>query len=185
MADSLFSCHGNQMPSHLANQELKLWDAFSLWNKPHSKGRFKVVDEVIQEHFELDHAEVVPVADLNKPPSQVFYFPMHVVQKESSATTKVRAVFNASDKSTINISLNDTLFVGPTIHPLLIDVLLRFRFPIVVLIADVSKMYHAIQLANWDKDLHEVFKIINDASHLWCFPLCVSCQHDFEAKCSW
>ena len=32
-----------------------------------SKGRFKVVDEVIQEYFELGHAELVPVADLNKP----------------------------------------------------------------------------------------------------------------------
>ena len=81
-----------------------------------SKGRFKVVDEVMQEYFELGHAELVPVPDLKKPPSQVFYFPIHVVQKESSATTKVRAVFDASAKSTTNVSLNDTL-VGPTIHP--------------------------------------------------------------------
>ena len=69
-----------------------------------SKGRFKVVDEVIQEYFELGHAELVPVADLNKPPSQIFYFPIHMVQKESSATTKVRAVFDASAKSTTNVT---------------------------------------------------------------------------------
>ena len=62
----------------------------SLEQSLRSKGRLKIVDEVIQENFEL---ELVPIADLNKPPSQVFYFLMHVVQKESSATTKVRAIF--------------------------------------------------------------------------------------------
>ena len=81
-----------------------------------SKGKFKTVDEVIQEYFELGHAEIVPIADLNKPTSQIFYLPIHVVEKESSVTTKVRAVFDASAKSASNISLNDTL-VGPTVHP--------------------------------------------------------------------
>ena len=65
------------------------------------------MDEVIQEYFELGHA-LVPIADFNKPPSQVCYFLIHVVQKESSATTKVRAVFDASAKSTTNVSLDDT-----------------------------------------------------------------------------
>ena len=77
-----------------------------------------------------------------------------MVQKESSATTKVRAVFDASAKSTTNVSLNDTLLVGPTVHSPLIDVLLRFRLHRVALTADVSKMYRAVQLANSDKDLH-------------------------------
>ena len=52
---------------------------------------------------------------------------MHAVHKATCTTTKVRAVFDASAKSSTGISLNDTLLVGPTIHPLLIDVLLLFR----------------------------------------------------------
>ena len=112
------------------------------------------MDEVIQEYFELGHAELVPIADLNKPKSQVFYLPIHAVQKESSTAMKVRSVFDASAKSTTNVSLNDTLLVGPTVHPPLIDVLLRFRYHRIALITDVSKMYRAIQLANSDKDLH-------------------------------
>ena len=95
----------------------------SLERSLRSKGRFKIVDKVIQEYFELGHAELVPIADLNKPPNQVFYLPIHAVQKESSTTTKVRAVIDASAKSTTNVSLNDTL-VGPTVHPPLIDALL-------------------------------------------------------------
>ena len=118
------------------------------------KGKFKAVDEVIQEYFELGHAELVPIADLNKPLSQVFYLPVHAVEKESSATTKVRAVFDASAKSASHISLNDIPLVGPTVHPSLIDVLLRFRLHRITLTTDVSKMYRAIQLAESDNDLH-------------------------------
>ena len=63
-------------------------------------------------------------------------------------------MFDASAKSSSGISLNDTLMVGPTVDPPLIDVLLRFRSHRIALTADVSKMYRAIKLAEEDKDLH-------------------------------
>ncbi|XP_064397630.1 uncharacterized protein LOC135344354 [Halichondria panicea] len=101
----------------------------------------------------LEHAELVPPDDLDKPKHQVFYLPMHAVYKEST-TTKVRAVFDASAISSTGVSLNDTLLVGPTIHPPLIDVILRFRLHRVGLTADISKMYRAIELTKNDRDLH-------------------------------
>ena len=119
-----------------------------------AKGNFNEFNAVIQEYFHLGHAEKVPVLDLHKPVEQVFYLPMHAVRKESSTTTKVRAVFDASAKSSTGVSLNDVLLVGPTIHPSLVDVLLRFRFHRIALTADVSKMYRAIELTQSDKDLH-------------------------------
>lgn len=119
-----------------------------------AKGNFDELDAVIQEYFHLSHAEKVPVLDLHKPVEQVFYLPMHAVRKESSTTTKVRAVFDASAKSSTGVSLNDVLLVGPTIHPSLVDVLLRYRFHRIALTADVSKMYRAIELTQSDKDLH-------------------------------
>ncbi len=101
------------------------------------------------------HAEIVPVADLQKPNEDVFYLPVH---KEHRSTvqlrTKIRAVFDASAKSTTGVSLNDTLLVGPTVHPPLIDVLLQFRLHKIAITADVSKMYRAIELAQPDRDLH-------------------------------
>lgn len=54
----------------------------------------------------MGHAELVPIADLQKPHQMVFHLPMHVVQKESSTTTKVRAVFDTSATSTYGVSLN-------------------------------------------------------------------------------
>ena len=102
----------------------------------------------------MKHAEPVPTADLDKPPQNVFYLPMHAVKKESSSTTKIRAVFDASAKSSSNVSLNDILLVGPTVHSSLIDVLLRFRLHRIALTADVSRMYRAIELVESDRDLH-------------------------------
>ena len=52
----------------------------------------------------MKHAELVPTADLEKTTHSVFYLPMHAVKKESSTTTKVRAVFDASAKSSFNVS---------------------------------------------------------------------------------
>ena len=79
---------------------------------------------------------------------------IHAVYKASSSTTKIRAVFDASAKSSSGVSLNGTLLVGPTVHSLLIDVLLRFRSHHIGLIADVSKMYRAVELIKPDRDLH-------------------------------
>ena len=110
--------------------------------------------EVIQEYFDRSHAEEVPPEDLEKPPEQVFYLPMHIVYKNTSTTTKVRAVFDASATTATGVSLNSMLMVGPTVHPPLVDVLIRFRLHNVALIADVSRMYQAVLLAQEDKDLH-------------------------------
>ncbi len=120
----------------------------------HHKDKFREVDSVIQEYFKLGHAEAVPIEDSDKEPSSVFYLPMHVVYKSSSSTTKIRAVFDASAKSSSGISLNDTLLVGPTVHPPLLDVLLRFRMHRIALTADVSKMYRAVELVLSDRDFH-------------------------------
>ena len=55
-------------------------------------------------------------------------------------------------KTASGVSLNDQLPVGPTIHPPLNDVLIRFRRHPHVLTTDVSKMYRAISLATEAED---------------------------------
>ena len=119
-----------------------------------SKGQFKAFSDVMEEYFQMEHAKPVPTVDLEKSQCGVFYLPMHAVHKESSSTTKIRAVFDASAKSSSGVSLNDTLLVGPTVCSSLLDVLLRFRFHRVALTTDVSRMYRAVELAPSDRDLH-------------------------------
>lgn len=108
----------------------------------------------MQEYLDLGHTKMVPVADMEKLLKKVFYIPMHAVYKTSSTTTKIRAVFDASAKSSTGVSLNDVHSVGPTVHPPVIDVLLRFQLYPVALTADISIMYCAVELAMTDQDLH-------------------------------
>ena len=126
----------------------------SLERALHAKGQFADLKLVMQEYFDSEYAELVPNTDLEKPQQSVFYLLMHIVHKESSSTTKVRAVFDASAKSSTGVSLNDTLLVGPTVHPPIVDVLLRFRLHRIALTTDVSRMYRGIELPLPDRDLH-------------------------------
>ena len=126
----------------------------SLEQSLHSKGQFNELSAVMDEYFQQEHAELVPTSDLEKAVSEVFYLPMHVVRKESSSTTKLCAVFDASAPSSTGVSLNYILLVGPTVHSSLIDVLLRFRMHRIALTADVFCMYRRVFLDAADKDLH-------------------------------
>ena len=107
------------------------------------KGQFGEFAECISEYFELEHAGPVPTMEINM--ERKYCIPMHAVRKDSSTTTKLRVVFDASAKSDSGSSLNDQFLVGPTVHAsLLIDVLLRFRRHKVTMTTDVGKMYRAI-----------------------------------------
>ena len=71
----------------------------------------------MDEYFTDNHAKEVQSADLEKPVQEVFYPPIHMVRKEPSTNTKIRAVFDASSATSTSISLYDTLMVGPIVHP--------------------------------------------------------------------
>ncbi|XP_076383121.1 uncharacterized protein LOC143260686 [Megalopta genalis] len=79
---------------------------------------------VINEYLALGHLTQVGT---DEPQSPGFYLPHHAVVKSSSATTKVRVVFDGSSKSSSGISLNDALLIGPTIQDDMLLLLLRFR----------------------------------------------------------
>ena len=61
----------------------------SLERSLRAKDRFQEFGEVIDEYLQMNHAELVPSADLERPREEVFYLPMHAVVKESSSTTKI------------------------------------------------------------------------------------------------
>lgn len=117
------------------------------------KGNHEAFQAVIQEYLDLGHAEKIPSSDLTSA-KEHYYLPMHGVIKESSTSTKLRVVFDASAKTSNHSSLNDTLHTGPTLHPTLDTILLRFRMHSVALSADISKMYRAVHLDPEDRDLH-------------------------------
>ena len=106
------------------------------------------------EYFEMEHAEEVPESFVNHHVEQTLYLPMHAVRKNSTTSTKLRAVFDTSVKSSTGVSLNDLLLVGPSLHPSLVDILIQFHTHCIALKTDDSLMYRAILYAESDKNLH-------------------------------
>lgn len=102
--------------------------------------------QIIEEYLSLGHMSAI-----DTPNDDGFYMPHHAVIKESSDTTKVRIVFDASAKTSNGLSLNDLLMVGPTIQDTLFSHLIRFRTYKVVLTADVEKMYRQVRLHDDDR----------------------------------
>jgi len=117
-----------------------------------AKGKLSSFQTAVREYLEMGHAHIIPQPQLHSSPH--FYLPVHGVFKDSSSTTKVRAVFDASARTTSGSSLNDLLLSGPNLYPPLQDILLRFRrFP-VGMSADISKMFREILLNSSERDLH-------------------------------
>ncbi|XP_058837430.1 uncharacterized protein LOC131693535 [Topomyia yanbarensis] len=81
------------------------------------------------------------------------YLPHHPVVKESSTTTKVRVVFDASCKTSSGVSLNDVLLVGPVIQEDLRSIILRSRTKQIMLVSDVEKMFRQINVSPQDRPL--------------------------------
>ena len=155
----LVVCHFKETFSHSETGRFIIPLPKNPQNKSLSESRSQAVRwficlSLLNIHFAIprilnNHGRVFPIVscrtsatdDLQKSPKGTFYLPMHAVQKEHSMTTKVRVVFDASAKSA-------------SVHPPLVDVLLRFRLHRVALTVDISKMYRAVELIPDDCDLH-------------------------------
>ena len=71
-------------------------------------------------------------------------------------------MYNASAKTT-KTSLNSCLYAGPSLLPKIVDVLIRFRFHKIGLVADVEKAFHQISIAEEDRDAFQFLWIDNIA----------------------
>lgn len=91
------------------------------------------------------------------PYGQVNYFlPHHGVLRETSLTTKLRTVFDASAASSTGVSLNDIQMVGPTVQEDLYSILLRFRQHKYIITGDIEKMYRAIEINPVQRSLQQI-----------------------------
>ena len=118
------------------------------------KGTWESFQEVVREYVTLGHAQPVTQEEMLTPVQKHYYLPMHAVFKASSSSTKIRVVFDASCKTTTDVSLNDLLEAGPTLHPNLDQILIRFRQYKVALSGDIGKMYREVILSQPDRQLH-------------------------------
>ncbi|XP_053686296.1 uncharacterized protein LOC128735836 [Sabethes cyaneus] len=114
----------------------------------------KQYEAFMLEYLQLGHMQKVECSaqeEFNR-----CYLPHHPVVKNSSTTTKVRVVFDASCKTSTGISLNDALFVGPIVQQDLRSIILRCRTRQIMVVADVEKMFRQINMDNADTPLQSI-----------------------------
>ena len=117
------------------------------------KGYHNKYQEVMQKYVDEKHAILLTPEEV-KNSTTAYYMPVHAVFKESSSTTKVRAVFDASAETSNHTSLNKLMAAGPTLQPPLDHTLLRFRMYPVALSGDISQMYREVLLHPDDQRFH-------------------------------
>lgn len=97
-----------------------------------SEKRFKKNPNAAETYKKCLQENITPVDDHSTQPAQQFdrhnarqcYLPNHAVIKESSTTTKVRVVFDASKPTSSGKSLNECMLIGPRLQQDLFDIIL-------------------------------------------------------------
>ncbi|CAG4976903.1 unnamed protein product [Colias eurytheme] len=129
---------------------------------------YEMYREFISEYQSLGHMSECEL----KSDNNAHFIPHHGVLRESSTTTKLRAVFNASSPTTsTQVSLNSIQMVGPTVQDDLLSILLRFRQHKYVILADVEKMYRQILVHPDDRYLQRIIWRDNPSQQLKAFEL--------------
>ena len=118
-------------------------------------------DAVIKTY--LDENILEEVKD-DKTFDNVHYLPRRAVIKNERDTTKIRVAFDASAKSPKQPSLNDILYRGPCLLPLVLDILLRFRISETAVVADIQQGFLQISIAETHRNLRFLwFEDINNS----------------------
>ena len=105
----------------------------------------------IREQLSQGIIELVP-QDCSQ--SRFHYLPHHGVIRQDKQTTKLRIVYNGSARSKADgASLNDCLETGPNLIPKLFDILIKFRWHLVTVTADIEKAFLMIGILPGDRDM--------------------------------
>ncbi|XP_071582040.1 uncharacterized protein [Temnothorax nylanderi] len=110
--------------------------------------------DFLREYKSMGHMEAVRADE--RPPYPPIYIPHHFVLRESSTTTKLRVVFNASSASADKTSLNDFLMAGPKLQQDIAAIILRWRLLRYVYMADIAKMFRQILVHRDDADYQRI-----------------------------
>ena len=107
-------------------------------------------DKIINDQLASGVIEKAP----DKPSGdRVYYMPHKPVIRQDAATTKVRMVFDASSRPhPLSSSINDCMFTGPSLQPLLWDIMVRARMSSNLLLADIQKAFLQIAIKEEDRN---------------------------------
>lgn len=122
----------------------------------------------MQEYLDLGHMTKNTNRNIQTPS---YYIPHHGIIRNSSTTTKFRAVFDASARTSNKISLNDIQTIGPVVQDDLISILIRFRQHKYIISADIEKMYRQIEVIEKQRPLQQIVFRFNESKPLNTYTL--------------
>lgn len=149
--------------------ELRLLQMEKRFARSHSF--FEQYGNLYDEYLQMGHMEKLSTIDQQRPTEECFYLPHHAVLKAESTTTKLRVVFDGSCKSSNGLSLNDKLFVGPTVQDDLVLILMRWRSYQFAYSADIAKMYRMIKMNEEDANYQRILWRENPTAQMEEFKL--------------
>ncbi|GFR20491.1 uncharacterized protein TNCT_369161 [Trichonephila clavata] len=97
--------------------------------------KYKLNQNFMREYLDLKHMKLVTDSEINNIKS--LHFPHHGVVRDTSCTTKLRIVFDASSETSSGLFPNDLLMVGPRVQPELFPILIQFQIFSVAICTDV------------------------------------------------
>ena len=151
------------LPDNFLHSKIRLHSLLRrMQSKPEILAQY---NNVIQEQLSEGIIEPVP-ADSDGPViGRGHYIPHREVIREDKNTTKLRVVYDASARvKEDSPSLNDCLYAGPPLSPLIYDILLRFSSHKIALTADIEKAFLNVSVNETDRDFLR-FLWVNDISN--------------------
>ncbi|UYV69330.1 hypothetical protein LAZ67_6003257 [Cordylochernes scorpioides] len=112
--------------------------------------------DFMMEYLSLNHMELIPKNERDKPSDKCYFIPHHCVLREQISTTKLRVVFDASCKTSNNYSLNEFLHTGPKLQHDIFNILVKFRTNPIAFTGDIEKMYRKIKVNSSDLDFQRI-----------------------------
>ena len=121
----------------------------------------QIIENQLKERI-IERAPEQPTGD------RLFYMPHKPVVRQDATTTKVRMVFDASAKPhPLANSVNDCMFTGPPLQPLLWDIMVRARMSPRLVLADIQKAFLQVGIKEEDRDAFRfLFNINGREEHL-------------------
>lgn len=111
-------------------------------------------NDFLLEYEQLGHMRISPKNQGHE--EQYVYIPHHAVIRDSSSTTRLRVVFNASSVTSNSTSLNDHLWAGPKLQKDITSVISIWRRHKYVYSADIAKMYRQILVNSNDLNYQRI-----------------------------
>ncbi|UYV74036.1 hypothetical protein LAZ67_11001902 [Cordylochernes scorpioides] len=124
--------------------------------------------DFMMEYLSLNHMELIPKNERDKPSDKCYYIPHHCVLRDQSSTTKLRVVFDSSCKTSNNYSLNDFLHTEPKLQHDIFNYLVKFRTNPIAFTGDIEKIESSGEIVHWNLFLE--YRLLTVTYGMSCAP---------------